>query len=100
MNTGTLATFGSGLALVVVLVSSPAARAADLTMPAGTGAQVGGAVDSAAGAAADPANATSKENVKKAADDAAKQGENAAKEKAKSAADQAIDSMGSGAASH
>jgi hypothetical protein len=37
------------LSLVFILASSPVAAAADFTIPAGTGAQVGGAVDSACG---------------------------------------------------
>jgi hypothetical protein len=99
MDANTRATVGSGLAFVFVLASSQLAGAADLSVPAGTGAQVGGAVDSAAGAA-DAANGTSQESMKKMVDDTAKQGENAAKEKAKSAADEAIDAVGSGAGSH
>jgi hypothetical protein len=89
---------GSGMA-IFVLLASPSVRAADVNIGAPTGAQVGGTVDSAAGAV-DAAKGTSKESVEKAMKDAANQEVDGAKEKAKSAAGQAIDSVGSGAEAH
>jgi hypothetical protein len=100
MRANKLTVVGSGIAVLFLFAYSPVARAGEVTAPTGTGAQIGGAVDSAAGAATDAAHGTSKENMKKMADDAAKQGESAAKDKAKSAAGEAIDSVGSGAGAH
>lgn len=98
MKRGTLTLVGGGMAIFTLLASS-SVRAGDVSIGAPTGAQVGGAVDSATGAV-DAAKGTSKQSVEKAMKDAANQEVDSAKEKAKSATGQAIDSVGTGAEAH
>jgi hypothetical protein len=63
MKRGKLALVGSGMATFALFASSPV-RAADVNIGMPTGAQVGGAVDSATGVA-DAANGASKQAWRK-----------------------------------